>query len=184
MYEERERIRVRQPAVRYTQKSKQTNVPVCLCMYVCMRSESESASHSSPPQLKGVRVISACVCTRCVCWYYFANLSTVSVCLPVHTVTQKNTNTHKQQPQKTSKYMSSNERENPSFVLNGGNTITHPPKHTNQGTHSIFDMPWKTSGGTDVIPLPQRSSVPPCVGQEPVRTSCALASSPLKVQPP
>ncbi len=39
--------------------NKQTNVPVCLCMYVCVRSESESASHSSPPHLKGVRVISA-----------------------------------------------------------------------------------------------------------------------------
>ncbi len=30
-----------------------------VCMYDCVRSESESASHSSPPQLKGVRVISA-----------------------------------------------------------------------------------------------------------------------------
>ena len=29
-----------------------------VCMYACLRSESESASHSSPPQLKGVRVIS------------------------------------------------------------------------------------------------------------------------------
>ncbi len=33
-----------------------------------------------------------CVCV-CVCWYYFANLWTVSVCLPVHTVTQKHTHT-------------------------------------------------------------------------------------------
>jgi hypothetical protein len=32
-------------------------------MYDCLRSESESASHSSPPQLKGVRVISACART-------------------------------------------------------------------------------------------------------------------------
>jgi hypothetical protein len=38
--------------------SKQTCILVCLCMYVCIRSKSESASHSSPPQLKGVRVIS------------------------------------------------------------------------------------------------------------------------------
>ena len=34
------------------------------CTYVymhdCLRSDGESASHSSPPQLKGVRVISAC----------------------------------------------------------------------------------------------------------------------------
>ena len=38
-----------------------------VCMHDCLRSESESASHSSPPQLKGVRVIStsarACVLT-------------------------------------------------------------------------------------------------------------------------
>jgi hypothetical protein len=56
LYTGRERIRVRQPAVRYTHKSKTTNMDtrVCLCMYMCMRSESESASHSSPPQLKGV----------------------------------------------------------------------------------------------------------------------------------
>ncbi len=60
--------RVRQTAVKYTQKSKQTtNVFIhthtqCtyVCMYDCLRSESEAASHSSPPQLKGVRVVSAC----------------------------------------------------------------------------------------------------------------------------
>ncbi len=51
---------------------KQTNVLLCLCMYMS--------------QLKGVRMISACVHAR-VCWYYFANLSTVSVCLPAHTMT-------------------------------------------------------------------------------------------------
>ncbi len=44
--------------------NKQTCILVCLCMYVCMRSERESASHSSPPQLKGVRVIFACVCAH------------------------------------------------------------------------------------------------------------------------
>ena len=44
--------------------NKQTCILVCLCMYVCMRIESESASHSSPPQLKRFRVISACVCVR------------------------------------------------------------------------------------------------------------------------
>ena len=53
VYVERDRIRVKQRAVRYTQKSKQTEMlVVCLCMYDCMTSESESASHSSPPQLK------------------------------------------------------------------------------------------------------------------------------------
>jgi hypothetical protein len=44
--------------------NKQTCILVCLCMYVCLRSESESASHSSPLQLKGVRVISACMSAR------------------------------------------------------------------------------------------------------------------------
>ena len=73
--------------------NKQTSILVCLCMYMCIRSERKSVSHSSPPQLKGVRVISACV-RACACWHYFANISTVSVCLPVHTVTQKHTDTH------------------------------------------------------------------------------------------
>ena len=44
--------------------NKQTCTLVCLCMYICIRSESESASHSSLPQLKGVRVISECARTR------------------------------------------------------------------------------------------------------------------------
>jgi hypothetical protein len=34
--------------------NKQTCILVCLCMHVCMRSESESAAHSSPPQLSRV----------------------------------------------------------------------------------------------------------------------------------
>jgi hypothetical protein len=34
---------------------------VHVCMYDCVRSEGESASHSSPPQLKGVRVMCACM---------------------------------------------------------------------------------------------------------------------------
>jgi hypothetical protein len=64
--------------------------------YDCLRNESESASHSSPPQLKGVRVISTSASAHaCVCWYYFSNLSAVSVCLPVHNATQKHTRTHK-----------------------------------------------------------------------------------------
>jgi hypothetical protein len=83
--------------------NKQKCTLVCLCMYMCIRSESESAS----------------------CSYYFANLSTVSIC--------------------------------PSFVLQGGNTITHPHKRTHQGTHVICGMPWKASGCTDVIPLPESS---------------------------
>ena len=67
--------RVRQPAKGYTQKSKQTKNKytqtktrkyASLYVYDCLRSESESASQSSPPQLKCVRVISACAHT-CGC---------------------------------------------------------------------------------------------------------------------
>jgi hypothetical protein len=68
--------RVRHPAVRCHQKNTpkkiktyihtHTHTSMHVCMYDCMRSESESASHLSPPQLKGVRVISACV-RACAC---------------------------------------------------------------------------------------------------------------------
>jgi hypothetical protein len=46
--------------------NEQICILVCLCMYMFMRSESASASHSSPPQLKGVRVISASRAHACV----------------------------------------------------------------------------------------------------------------------
>jgi hypothetical protein len=65
-----EKQRDRQTAVRYTQKSKQTTYlhirththTQCthVCKYDCLRSESKSASHWSPPQLKSVPVILAC----------------------------------------------------------------------------------------------------------------------------
>ena len=45
-------------------------------------------------------------------------------------------------------------------------------------------MPAKACGGTEVIPLLERSSKLPCVGQEPDRTSGAPSESPLKLHPP
>jgi hypothetical protein len=66
--------------------------------------------------------------------------------------------------------------------MQGTNTLTQT--NTYQGTHSIFAMPAKAWAGTDVIPLLVRSSVPPCVGQEPDRTSGAPSESPLKAQLP
>jgi hypothetical protein len=97
-------------------------------MHVCMRSESDSASHSSPPLFKGVRVISACVRARVpsVCWYYFANLSTVSVCLPVHTVTQ--TLTHTSNTKNTDKYKPSNDRT-PTLSLKESISVHSHKKH-------------------------------------------------------
>ncbi len=131
-----EKQRVRQPAVRDTQKNKQkkeqictythtnmnvgmyarmrseseselghqlsailrksnnqTYILVCLCMYVCMRSESESASHSSPPQHKVCEWSLHVHARACVFRHYFANLTTLSVCLPVHTLTRTHTDT-------------------------------------------------------------------------------------------
>jgi hypothetical protein len=111
--------------------NKQTSIRVCLCMHVCRRSESESASHSSPPLFKGVRVISACVHARvpCVCWSYFADLSTVSVCLPVHIVTQTHTHTHTSNTANTDKYKSSNDRT-PTLSLEHTISVPSHKKHT------------------------------------------------------
>jgi hypothetical protein len=180
-----EKQRVRQPAVRYTQKkkyiykyihnthtsmhvgmydcmrieseseldnqlsgilrnaNKQTCILVCLCMYMCMSSESESASHSSPPQLKGVRVISACVCAR-VCWYYFLNLSTASVCLPVHTVTQTHTHTHTHATLKTQANTCQVMIENQNFH---SSTLSQYSATRNTHTHPSEESPAKTPGG-------------------------------------
>ncbi len=48
----------------HTHTDRHTHTSVHVCMYDCVRSDSESASHSSTPQLKGVRVICACMCAR------------------------------------------------------------------------------------------------------------------------
>jgi hypothetical protein len=93
---------------------------------------------------------------ECVCCYYFANPSTLSVRPSAH----------------VRPCVFPLEYE---FVLKGGNTIAHPHKHIHHGTHVICVIFWKVSGGTDVIPLYERSSAPACVGQEPVRTSGAPA---------
>jgi hypothetical protein len=70
-----------QPDVTYTQKSKQTNMHTCVSVYLlCLRSKSESASHSSPPQLNGALVISACVCAR-ACAGTISLISALCVCL-------------------------------------------------------------------------------------------------------
>ncbi len=144
--------------------NKQTCILVCQCMYMCRRSKNESASHSSPPQLKGVRVISACVHTISL-----ISLLGLSVCQCTPTLEH----THTQAALKTQANTCQVVIENPSFVLKGGNTIAHPHQHKHRGTHSISSKSWKASGCTDVIPFDERSSVPACGGQEPARTSGA-----------
>ena len=106
--------------------NKQTCMLVCLCMYVCMRSESESASHSSPPQLKGVRVISACVCAS-TCWQYSANFSAVCLSAGAHRDTK--TQTHISHTKNTGKYTSSNDRKSTLALKHSISILSHE-KHT------------------------------------------------------
>ena len=94
LYEERERIRVRQPAVRYTQQNTQTNMHTCVSVYVHVYAERGWISVTLVTTAAQACASDRWICARAlVCSYYFANLSTVSLHLPVHTVTQ-NTHTH------------------------------------------------------------------------------------------
>jgi hypothetical protein len=67
-----------------------------------------------------------CVSAR-VCWYYFANLSTVSVCLPVHTVTHTHTHTHTHtnNTTNTGKYMSRNDRKSTLSLKHSISVLSH-----------------------------------------------------------
>jgi hypothetical protein len=129
-------------------KRKEISTHACTCTCACM----------CPPQLN--RITQGCLTVHymceCVCSNYSATPSTASVCLPVH----------------VSPCVSPFQYE---FVLKGQNKIAHPHKHTHHGTHVICVISWKASGGTDVIPFDERSSSPPSVGQEPVRTRGAPA---------
>jgi hypothetical protein len=110
------------------QENKQTCILVCLCMYMCMRRESQSASHSSPPQLNGVRVISACVCAR-VC---AGNISLISLlCLFVcrYTTWHKNTHTHTQATRKTQENTCQVMMENQHFHSSKSISVLSHEKH-------------------------------------------------------
>ncbi len=66
----------------------------------------------------------------------FANLSTVSVCLPVHTETQKK-RTHTQATPKTQANTCPVMIENHSFVLKEGNTIAHTSRYSLHLRHAL-----------------------------------------------
>jgi hypothetical protein len=92
-------------------------------MYVCMRSENESSSHSSPPQLKRVRVI--CMCARvCVCWYCFANLSTLCSSTGAHCGTTNNLS-HTSNTKNTGTCMSSNDRKSTLSLKHSVSVLSH-----------------------------------------------------------
>jgi hypothetical protein len=140
-------------------ENKQTSILVCLCMYVCMRSESESASHSSLPQLNGVRVISACVCAHArLRWYYFANLSILSVCLPVHTRSpwHKHTHTQTQATLKTQANTCHVMIENQHFYWS---TVSEYSITSNTHTYKSNESPAKTPAGRADNRLPDKRRV-------------------------
>jgi hypothetical protein len=62
LYEERERIRVRPQAVRYAQKSQQTNMHTCVSLYVCVYEERERISVTLV-----ITAAQGCVSDLCMC---------------------------------------------------------------------------------------------------------------------
>ncbi len=70
-----------------------------------------------------------CVRAR-VCWYYIADLSTVSVCLPVHDVTQKHTYTHTSNTKNTGKHTSSNDGKSTLSLKHSISVLSHEKTHS------------------------------------------------------
>jgi hypothetical protein len=141
-------LTVSQPAVRYTQKNKQTNKHtsvsvVCMCVWGSRANQRHTRHHRS----SRVCEWSLHVCVRACVLYYFVNLSTVSVCLPVHTVTQ--THTHTSYTKNTGKYMSRNDKKSTlSLKRTALEWTVSQCSATRKNTHTHpNDSPAKTSGG-------------------------------------
>jgi hypothetical protein len=82
-----------------SEANKQTNMHTCVSVFVYVCGTRANQRHNRHHRKSSVCECSLHVRARAnVCWFCFANLSTVSVCLLVHTVTQKHTHTqtHKQ----------------------------------------------------------------------------------------
>jgi hypothetical protein len=121
-----------------TKANKQTCM--CLCMYMCMRSEGESASHSSPPQLNGVRV-PAGVCAR----VWAGTISLISLlCLFVCRCTRWDTKTHihTQATLETQANTRQVMMENQHLF-----TVSQSSATRNTHTHQSDERPAKMSGG-------------------------------------
>ena len=68
--------------------NKQTNMHNCVSVYACVYEERERISVTLVTTAAQGCASDLCMCVRArLCRYYFANLSFVSVWLPVHTVT-------------------------------------------------------------------------------------------------
>ena len=112
--------------------NKQTNMHDCVSVYACVYEERERISVTLVTTAAQACASDLCMCARArVCSYYFANLSTVSLHLPVHTLTQINTLslTHTSNTKNTGKYMSSNDRKS-TLSLNHSLSVLSHEKHT------------------------------------------------------
>jgi hypothetical protein len=126
-------------------KKKKRNMYTCVSVYACVYAERERISVTLATTAAQVCPSDLCMCAHArLRWYYFANLSTASVCLPVHTVTQTNTRTHKQATPKT--------QANTRQVMIGNqhlhsSTVSQYSATTNTQTHQSDESPAKTPGG-------------------------------------
>ncbi len=122
-----EKQRVRQPAVRYTQKNKQTNVHTCVSVYGCMYEERERISVTL------VTVTTSRVCQwslhvrarAYVCWYYFV-ISLLR--LFVYRCTPWHKHTHTINTKNTGQYMSSNDGT-PTLSIEHSISVLRHEKH-------------------------------------------------------
>jgi hypothetical protein len=133
-----------QPAVTYTQTSKQTNVHTCVSVYLYVSEERERISVTlvTTAAQRCASDLCMCVCAR-VCWYYFANLRTVCLfvcrCTPWH----NKTHIHTQATIKTQANTSQKMMENQHFH---SSTVSQYSATRNTHTHPSHESPAKMSG--------------------------------------
>jgi hypothetical protein len=104
-------------------------------VYNCIRSESESELDNKMSGILRKTNKHAYLCVHvCICAYgarayrtrhHRSSRMTVSVCLPVHTVTQKHTHTHTSNTKKTGKYLSSNDRKSTLSLKHSISVLSH-----------------------------------------------------------
>ena len=99
----------------------------CVSVYVYVYAEREPISVTLVTTAAQACASDLYMCARALAsWYCAAKLSTVSVRLPVHTVTQKTlTLTHTSYTQNTGKYMSSNDRKSTLSLKHSISVLSH-----------------------------------------------------------
>ena len=104
--------------------NKQTNMHNCVSVYVYVYEERERISVTLVTTAAQACESDLCMCARArVCSYYFANLSTVSLHLPVHTVEQKHSGTHTCQVR--IEYRSRNDRKSTLSLKHSISVLSH-----------------------------------------------------------